>query len=94
MQNLENILKKVEENYHAKDKKEKTEFNLKGETYEVILLNRLEKADLIFSKQNGNFKNLKEIYEWLKPVIYKSFQLKEAVIKAKEKGFITSYYEI
>ena len=94
MQNLENILKKVEENYHAKDKKEKTEFNLKGETYEAILLNRLEKADLIFSKQNGNFKNLKEIYEWLKPVIYKSFQLKEAAIKAKEKGFITSYYEI
>lgn len=29
-----------------------------------------------------------------KPVIYKSFQLKEAAVEAKERGFIKSYYDV
>ena len=94
MENLEKLLKKIEFNYHNKDKKETAEFKINDETYNVLLLNRSEKANLIFSRQNGDFNNLKEIYEWLKPVIYKSFQLKEAAIEAKERGFIKSYYDV
>lgn len=94
MENLEKLLKKIEFNYHNKDKKETAEFKINDETYNVLLLNRSEKANLIFSKQNGEFNNLKEIYEWLKPVIYKSFQLKEAAVEAKERGFIKSYYDV
>lgn len=94
MENLEKLLKKIEFNYHNKDKKETAEFKINDETYNVLLLNRSEKANLIFSKQNGDFNNLKEIYEWLKPVIYKSFQLKEAAVEAKERGFIKSYYDV
>lgn len=94
MENIEKLLKKIEFNYHNKDKKETAEFKINDETYNVLLLNRSEKANLIFSKQNGDFNNLKEIYEWLKPVIYKSFQLKEAAVEAKERGFIKSYYDV
>lgn len=94
MENLEKLLKKIEFNYHNKDKKEAAEFKINDETYNVLLLNRSEKANLIFSRQNGDFNNLKEIYEWLKPVIYKSFQLKEAAVEAKERGFIKSYYDV
>lgn len=94
MENLEKLLKKIEFNYHNKDKKETAEFKINDETYNVLLLNRSEKANLIFSRQNGEFNNLKEIYEWLKPVIYKSFQLKEAAVEAKERGFIKSYYDV
>ena len=94
MENLEKLLKKIEFNYHNKDKKETAEFKINDETYNVLLLNRIEKANLIFSRQNGEFNNLKEIYEWLKPVIYKSFQLKEAAVEAKERGFIKSYYDV
>lgn len=94
MENLEKLLKKIEFNYHNKDKKETAEFKINDETYSVLLLNRSEKANLIFSRQNGDFNNLKEIYEWLKPVIYKSFQLKEAAVEAKERGFIKSYYDV
>lgn len=94
MENLEKLLKKIEFNYHNKDKKETAEFKINDETYNVLLLNRSEKANLIFSRQNGDFNNLKEIYEWLKPVIYKSFQLKEAAVEAKERGFIKSYYDV
>ena len=94
MENLEKLLKKIEFNYHNKDKKETAEFKINDETYNVLLLNRSEKANLIFSRQNGEFNNLKEIYEWLKPVIYKSFQLKEAAVEAKERGFIKSYYDL
>ncbi len=94
MENIEKLLKKIEFNYHNKDKKETAEFKINDETYSVLLLNRSEKANLIFSRQNGDFNNLKEIYEWLKPVIYKSFQLKEAAVEAKERGFIKSYYDV
>ena len=94
MENIEKLLKKIEFNYHNKDKKETAEFKINDETYNVLLLNRSEKANLIFSRQNGEFNNLKEIYEWLKPVIYKSFQLKEAAVEAKERGFIKSYYDV
>ena len=94
MENIEKLLKKIEFNYHNKDKKETAEFKINDETYNVLLLNRSEKANLIFSRQNGDFNNLKEIYEWLKPVIYKSFQLKEAAVEAKERGFIKSYYDV
>ena len=94
MENIEKNLKKIEFNYHNKDKKETAEFKINDETYNVLLLNRSEKANLIFSRQNGEFNNLKEIYEWLKPVIYKSFQLKEAAVEAKERGFIKSYYDV
>ena len=94
MENIEKLLKKIEFNYHNKDKKETAEFKINDETYNVLLLNRSEKANLIFSRQNREFNNLKEIYEWLKPVIYKSFQLKEAAVEAKERGFIKSYYDV
>lgn len=94
MENIEKLLKKIEFNYHNKDKKETAEFKINDETYNVLLLNRSEKANLIFSRQNGEFNNLKEIYEWLKPVIYKSFQLKGAAVEAKERGFIKSYYDV
>lgn len=94
MENIEKLLKKIEFNYHNKDKKETAEFKINDETYNVLLLNRSEKANLIFSRQNGEFNNLKEIYDWLKPVIYKSFQLKEAAVEAKERGFIKSYYDV
>lgn len=94
MENLESLLKKIEMNYHNKDKKEKTNFELNGETYEVILLTRKEKADLIFSKEFRTKENIGDVYKWLKPTIYKSFQLKEAAIQALNQGYIKTHYDV
>ena len=93
MKNLEQLLKKVEKNYTDKNKREKVDFNLNGEIYEVLTLTRDEKFNLMFSK-NKDFKTLKDIYDWVKPFIYKSFQLKDLALKAKEEGYINTYLEV
>lgn len=93
MKNLEQLLKKVEKNYTYKNKREKTEFTLNGEIYEVLTLTRDEKFDLMFSRHK-DFKTYKDIYEWIKPFIYKTYQLKELALKAKEEGYINTYLEV
>lgn len=93
MENLEKLLRKIEKNFTEKDKRQKVEFVYKGDTYEVLTMTRAEKMDLIFSFM-GNHKNLKEVYQWMKPLIYKSFQLKDVALKAKDEGYIRTYYEV
>lgn len=93
MNNLDKIIRRIEENYNNQNKREKKEFSYKGTTFEVVTLTRGEKYDLFFSKP-PYFSSLKDMYDWLKPLIYKSFQLKEAALKAKEEGYINSYYDV
>ena len=93
MKNLEQLLKKVEKNYTDKNKREKSEFTLNGEIYEVVTLTRDEKFDLMFSRHK-DLKTYKDIYEWIKPFVYKSFQLKDLALKAKEEGYINTYLEV
>ncbi|MCD8024524.1 MAG: hypothetical protein LUE64_03220 [Candidatus Gastranaerophilales bacterium] len=94
MDNLEELLKKVEANHENLHKKEKINCTIAGHTYEVILLSRKEKAELIFDSEINAEKNLKNIYKWLKPTIYRSFQLKDLAVKARENGLIDDYYGI
>lgn len=93
MINFDKYLKKIEKNYQEKEKRTTTEFKIKDDVYEVILPNRSEKIELFLSKK-AKFESVKDIFEWLKPTIYKSFQLKNLAIKAKEDGYINTYYEI
>ncbi len=93
MANLDKLLKKIEKNYNEKDKKEIFEYIYGDETFEVLSLNRAEKAEFIFSYKGKN-QTFKEAYEWFKPWIYKSFQLKETAILAKENGYIKTFYEV
>lgn len=93
MENLEQLLKRVEKNFTEKDKREKVEYVYKDNTFEVLTMTRKEKMDFVFSYK-GDKKNVAAFYEWMKPFIYKSFQLKELALKAKEEGYIKTYYEI
>ena len=93
MDNLDKLLKRIENNYVNKDKREKHELVIKDHTYEVVTLTRSERFDLFFS-QTINSKDAREVYKWLKPFIYKSLQLKDLAIKAKEEGYINSYLEV
>lgn len=93
MGNLDKLLKKIEKNYFNKDKREKSTLTIKDIEYEVVTLTRGEKSDLFFS-QTKELKTMKDIYKWLQPFIYKSLQLKDIANKAKEEGYINSYYEI
>ena len=93
MENLEKLLKTVEKNFTDKDKREKFEYVYNDNTFEVLTLTRKEKMDLMFSF-SGDKTSQKDVYEWMKPCIYKTFQLKELAIRAKEEGYINTYYEI
>lgn len=94
MENIEKLLKKVEKNYSIKNKRETTQFDVGGETYEVLLPTRGEVAAIIFSKKIKGNETLKDLYDWLKPHIYKMFQLKELAVASIEAGFIKTHYEI
>lgn len=93
MENLDKLLRKVEKNYSDKEKRETSTLTIKDSNYEVVTLTRSEKSDLFFS-QTKELKTMKDIYKWLQPFIYKSLQLKPLALKAKEMGYINSYYEI
>ncbi len=90
----EDMMKKIEKAFFQRNKREKTDFPLNGEVWEVLLLTRQEKADLIYSIKSDTTSSFKSVLEWLKPSIYKAFQLKEAAIKAKSEGYITTYYDV
>lgn len=93
MNDFEKYLKKIEKNYEERNLRKKVTFQLKGEEYEVLLPNRSEKSELFYSRKASSLK-FGDLFEWLKPTIYKSFQLKELAMKAKEEGYINSYYDI
>ena len=93
MENLEKMLKRVEKNFLEKNERKKVEYTYKDMSFEVLTFNRAEKAELLFSWVGGEY-NLKDVYMWLKPWIYKAFQLKDIAVKAKEEGYIKTYYEV
>ncbi len=94
MENIEILLKKIEENYQNRNKKEKTTLKIKDSIFEVEGLTRSEKLDLMFSLKAVERNSFGEIYEWMKPVIYKALNLKNVALKAKENGYIKTYYEV
>ena len=94
MKNVENLLNQIEANYLSKNKKEKFSLEIKNEIFEVEGLTRSEKLDLMFSLKTSEKGNFGEIYEWMKPVIYKSLKLKDVALKAKENGYIKTYLEV
>ena len=94
MENIENLLKKIEENYQNKNVRKKTTIEIKGSIFEVEGLTGSEKLNLMFSIKTGGKGNFGEVYEWMKPIIYKSLNLKDIAIKAKENGYIKTYLEV
>lgn len=93
MESLDNLLKKIEKNFREKDKKEVVEIEIKDSKYQLTLLSREEKMEILFSDKR-TARSSKEIFEWMKPIIYKSLNLKELALKAKENGYIKTYYEV
>ena len=87
------FLKRIERNFLNKDKRTEVDFHLKGEVYKVLLLNRRDKRDLVLRKEY-KAKTTGDMYEWLKPYIYKSFNLKELALKALDEGYIQTHLEV
>lgn len=93
--NIDKLLKKVEKNALDKDKQEKKELVIGGETYEVLTMTRKEKCDFIYSRDASKVDmNIGELVKWAKPYIYKALQLHELAVKAVDAGYINKYHDV
>ena len=95
MQNLDKLLRKIEKNQENKDKTEVKELTIDGETYEIRTFTRQEKREFIYA-QDTNAKNMTagDIVKKMKPLIYKVMNLSELAVKAKDEGYIKTYYDV
>ena len=92
--NLDKLIKKVEKNYDTQEQPETTEFTIGGETYEVRKMTRREKQELFYSMKTKKEMTAGEIVKPMIKIIYNTFGLSQLAVKAKEAGFIKSYYDI
>jgi hypothetical protein len=95
MANLDKLLRKIEKNYENNEQTETNEYTIGGETYEVRTMTRKEKSELMYSikAQEGGYKIGDLIKLMIKP-IYNCFNLKDLAVKAKDAGYIKSYYDV
>ena len=95
MQNLDKLLRKIEKNQENKDKTETKQLTIAGEAYEIRTFTRQEKREFIYA-QDTNTKNMTagDVVKKMKPLIYKVMNLSELATKAKDEGYIKSYYDV
>lgn len=92
--NLDKLLKKVEKNYETSENTEVREYSIGGETYEVRTMTRKEKSDFLYSMKANKDMEVGDIAKMMIKPIYKCFQLSQLATKAKDAGYIKSYYDI
>ena len=94
MTNLDKLLKKIEKNYETGDKTETREYSIGGETYEVRTMTRKEKSEFLYSMKAQKDMAVGEVVKMMIKPIYKSFNLAQLATKAKDAGYIKSYYDV
>lgn len=95
MANLDKLLRKIEKNKETENEVKTYPLEIAGETFEVRTMTRKERRDFIYS-QDANSSELKadDLVKKMKPFIYKSLNLAQLAEKAKDAGYIRSYYDV
>lgn len=94
MTNLDKLLKKIEKNYETSETTTTKEFTIGGETYEVRTMTRKEKSEFLYSMKAQKDMAVGEVVKMMIKPIYKSFNLAQLATKAKDAGYIKSYYDV
>lgn len=94
MANLDKLLRKIEKNTETDAKPEFTEFKIGDETFEVRKLTRKEKSELMYSLEVGKSTKTGDLVRLMIKPIYNCFNLKDLAIRAKEAGYIKTYYDV
>lgn len=95
MANLDKLLRKIEKNKETENEVKKYPLTIGGESFEVSTMTRQEKRDFVYAQEAGTSKmTAGDIVKKMKPFIYRALNLKELAVKAKEEGYITSYYDV
>lgn len=95
MANLDKLLKQIEKNKETENEVKTHQLTIAGETFDVKTMTRREKRDFLYTQQT-NAKNMTvgDIVKKMKPFVYKALDLGALAVKAKDAGFITSYYDV
>lgn len=95
MANLDKLLRKIEKNKETENETKVFQLEIAGETFDVRTMTRKERRDFIYS-QDANSSTLKadDLVKKMKPFIYKALNLAPLAEKAKDAGYIKSYYDV
>lgn len=95
MANLDKLLRKIELNKEKENEVKTFPLTIGEETFDVKSMTRSEKRQFIYAQETGKSSmTAGDIVKKMKPFIYKALDLKELAVKAKEAGFIQSYYDV
>ena len=95
MANLDKLLRKIEKNKETENETKTYPLEIAGETFDVRTMTRKERRDFTYL-QDANSSTLKadELVKKMKPFIYKALNLAPLAEKAKDAGYIKSYYYV
>lgn len=94
MSNLDELLKQIEKNREESEKVTIHQLKIGDNTFDVKTMTRKQKRDFIFTKKTSLNSTFGEVVQWAKPIIYSSLGLAPLAVKAKELGYIVSYYDV
>lgn len=95
MANLDKLLRKIEKNVETGNEVKTYPLEIGGEKFEVKTMTRKEKREFIYS-QEASSKDMTagDIAKKMRPFIYKALDLSQLATKAKDAGYIKSYYDV
>lgn len=94
MGNLDKLLKQIELNKDTGNEVTIHQLTIAGETFDVKTMTREQKMNFIFNRKTVENCTFGDIVKWAKPIIYTSLDLAPLAVKAKEAGYIKSYYDV
>lgn len=95
MANLDKLLRKIEKNKETENETKTYPLEIAGETFDVRTMTRKERQDFIYA-QDANSGNMTagDLIKKMKPFIYKSLDMAQLATRAKDAGYIKSYYDV
>ena len=95
MANLDKLLRKIEKNNETENETKTFPLTIAGETFDVRTMTRKERQDFIYA-QDANSANMSagDLIKKMKPFIYKSLDMAQLATRAKDAGYIKSYYDV
>lgn len=95
MANLDKLLKKIEKNKETENDVKIHPLTIGDDTFEVKTMTRSEKRNFIYAQEAGKSNmTAGDIVKKMKPFVYNALNLKELAVKAKDAGYINSYYDV
>lgn len=94
MGNLDKLLKQIETNKDTGNEVTIHQLTIAGETFDVKTMTREQKMNFIFNRKTVDNCTFGDIVKWAKPIIYTSLDLAPLAVKAKDAGYINSYYDV